>query len=80
MLLCSCLQVEDEVGQVVTVLVQNKIDLIEESVVTAEEVEELAKRLKLKKVYRTSVKENFNVEEGRHVSLTDTHTDCKCWH
>ena len=76
MLLCSCLQVEDEVGQVVTVLVQNKIDLIEESVVTAEEVEELAKRLKLKKVYRTSVKENFNVEEGRHVSLThtDTHT------
>ena len=48
----------------VTVLVQNKIDLIDETVVTAEEVEELAKRLKLKKVFRTSVKENFNVDQG----------------
>lgn len=48
----------------VTVLVQNKIDLIDETVVMAEEVEELAKRLKLKKVFRTSVKENFNVDQG----------------
>ena len=55
---------EEEVGSIVTVLVQNKIDLVDESVVTPEEVEELAKRLKLKKVFRTSVKENFNVDQG----------------
>ena len=42
---------------------QNKIDLIEESVVSPEEVESLAKRLKLRLV-RTSVKQNFNVDQG----------------
>ena len=45
------------------VLVQNKIDLIDESAVSAEEVESLAKRLKLR-LFRTSVKENFNIDEG----------------
>ena len=55
---------EEEIGEVAMVLVQNKIDLIDDAVMTAEEVEEIAKNLKLKKVFRTSVKENFNVEEG----------------
>lgn len=47
-----------------TVIVQNKIDLIDQSVVSAEDVEELVKRLKLK-LFRTSVKENFNIDEGK---------------
>lgn len=55
-------KVEAECGSIVTVLVQNKIDLIEESVVSPEEVESLAKRLKLRLV-RTSVKQNFNVDQ-----------------
>lgn len=55
-------KVEAEVSDVVMAIVQNKMDLIDESVVTQEEVEELAKRLKLK-LFRTSVKEDFNVNE-----------------
>ncbi|KAJ3114004.1 Ras- protein Rab-23 [Phlyctochytrium bullatum] len=42
------------------VLVQNKIDLIDQAVVTNEEAEALARDLKLK-FYRVSVKEYFNV-------------------
>lgn len=57
------IQVEGECGSIVMVLVQNKIDLIDESAVSAEEVESLAKRLKLR-LFRTSVKENFNIDEG----------------
>ncbi|XP_071837793.1 ras-related protein Rab-23-like isoform X2 [Apostichopus japonicus] len=55
-------KVEEEVGQIPLVLVQNKIDLVEEAVLEPEEAEALAKRLKLR-FYRTSVKENLNVEE-----------------
>lgn len=57
------IQVEGECGSIVMVLVQNKIDLIDESAVSAEEVESLTKRLKLR-LFRTSVKENFNIDEG----------------
>uniref|UniRef100_A0A3P9MM68 Ras-related protein Rab-23 n=2 Tax=Oryzias latipes TaxID=8090 RepID=A0A3P9MM68_ORYLA len=56
-------KVEAEVGDVPTVLVQNKIDLLEETVIKNEEAEALAKRLKLR-FYRTSVKEDLNVTEG----------------
>ncbi|KAK0069654.1 ras-related protein Rab-23 [Biomphalaria pfeifferi] len=55
-------KVEDEVGEIVMVLVQNKIDLIDDAVVHTSEAEELAKKLKLR-FYPTSVKENLNVEE-----------------
>ncbi|CAG09432.1 unnamed protein product, partial [Tetraodon nigroviridis] len=55
-------KVEAEVGDVPTVLVQNKIDLLEETVIKNEEAEALAKRLKLR-FYRTSVKEDLNVIE-----------------
>eukprot|EP00285_Hemiselmis_virescens_P015180 CAMPEP_0173382372 /NCGR_PEP_ID=MMETSP1356-20130122/4883_1 /TAXON_ID=77927 ORGANISM="Hemiselmis virescens, Strain PCC157" /NCGR_SAMPLE_ID=MMETSP1356 /ASSEMBLY_ACC=CAM_ASM_000847 /LENGTH=151 /DNA_ID=CAMNT_0014336679 /DNA_START=15 /DNA_END=467 /DNA_ORIENTATION=- len=41
-------KVEDEVGEVAMVLVQNKVDLIDKAVVTSEEVETLARELKLK--------------------------------
>lgn len=45
------------------VLVQNKIDLVDDSTVTAQEVEELAKRLKLR-LFRTSVKMDYNINPG----------------
>ncbi|OWF45380.1 ras-related protein Rab-23-like [Mizuhopecten yessoensis] len=55
-------KVEDEVGEIGMVIIQNKIDLIDDTVVNDEEAEDLAKRLRLR-FYRTSVKENLNVEE-----------------
>ncbi|XP_057705025.1 ras-related protein Rab-23 [Corythoichthys intestinalis] len=55
-------KIEAEVGDIPTVLVQNKIDLLEETVVKNEEAEGLAKRLKLR-FYRASVKEDLNVTE-----------------
>ncbi|XP_003390188.1 PREDICTED: ras-related protein Rab-23-like [Amphimedon queenslandica] len=55
-------KVEAECGAIVMVVVQNKIDLIDESAVSAEDVEALTKRLKLH-LFRTSVKENFNIDE-----------------
>ena len=56
---------EVECGSILMALVQNKIDLIDESSVTPEEVESLAKKLKLH-LFRTSVKENFNVDSGKN--------------
>ncbi|XP_064607013.1 ras-related protein Rab-23-like [Liolophura sinensis] len=55
-------KVEDEVGEIGMVIVQNKIDLIDDAVVTVEEAENLAKKLSLR-FYRTSVKDNLNVDE-----------------
>nr|CAB3265362.1 ras-related protein Rab-23-like [Phallusia mammillata] len=56
-------KVEEEVGpNIPLVLVQNKIDLLEQAVVEQEEAENLAKKLKLR-FYRTSVKEDLNVTE-----------------
>ncbi|KAG2467506.1 ras-related protein Rab-23 [Polypterus senegalus] len=55
-------KVEAEVGDIPTVLVQNKIDLLDDSVIKNEEAEGLAKKLKLR-FYRASVKEDLNVNE-----------------
>jgi ribosome biogenesis GTPase A len=55
-------QVEKEVGELPMVLVQNKVDLIDKAVSSNVEVEELAKKLKLK-LYRTCVSENLNVDK-----------------
>jgi len=56
-------KIEEEVGcEIPVVLVQNKIDLLEEAVVDKEEADELAKKLKLR-FYRTSVKEDLNVND-----------------
>ncbi|XP_062583238.1 ras-related protein Rab-23-like [Saccostrea cucullata] len=55
-------KVEDEVGEIGMVIVQNKIDLIDDAVVESEEAEALAHRLRLR-FYRTSVKDNLNVDE-----------------
>ncbi|XP_036264108.2 ras-related protein Rab-23-like [Pipistrellus kuhlii] len=51
-----------EVGDIPTVLVQNKTDLLDDSCIKNEEAEALAKKLKLR-FYRTSVKEDLNVNE-----------------
>ncbi|KAM6150032.1 ras-related protein Rab-23-like [Erethizon dorsatum] len=51
-----------EVGEMQTVLVQNKIDLLDDSCIKNEEAEALAKKFKLR-FYRTSVKEDLNVNE-----------------
>jgi Ras-related protein Rab-23 len=56
------LQVTEECGDIAMVLIQNKIDLLEEAVIEPSEAEELARRLKLK-FYRTSVKDDYNVDE-----------------
>ncbi|XP_061479025.1 ras-related protein Rab-23 [Rhineura floridana] len=55
-------KVVSEVGDIPTVLVQNKIDLLDESCIKNEEAEALAKKLKLR-FYRASVKEDLNVTE-----------------
>ena len=56
-------KVQDEVGtDIPLVLVQNKIDLLDEAVVEQHEAEGLAKKLKLR-FYRTSVQENLNVDQ-----------------
>ncbi|GIL49987.1 hypothetical protein Vafri_6111 [Volvox africanus] len=51
-----------ECGDIAMCLVQNKVDLIDQAVVTPEEVEAMARQLGLK-LYRTCVKENINVTE-----------------
>uniref|UniRef100_A0A8C9F9Y7 small monomeric GTPase n=1 Tax=Pavo cristatus TaxID=9049 RepID=A0A8C9F9Y7_PAVCR len=55
-------KVMTEVGDIPTVLVQNKIDLLDDSCIKNEEAEALAKKLKLR-FYRASVKEDLNVTE-----------------
>ena len=55
-------KVHDECGQLAMVLVQNKVDLMDDAVVDAKEVETLAKKLRLK-LYRTCVKDDLNVTE-----------------
>lgn len=55
-------KVENEVGEISMVIVQNKIDLIDDAVVQHDEAEALAKKLHLR-FYRTSVKDNLNIEE-----------------
>ena len=52
-------------------LVQNKVDLIDQAVVTPQEVEALARTLKLK-LYRTCVKDNLNVTDV-FVYLSELH-------
>lgn len=57
-------KVEFECGEIPMVLVQNKIDLINESAVKREEVDNLARRLHLK-LFKTSVRDNVNVDNGK---------------
>ena len=54
-------KVEAECGEIAMVLVQTKVDLIDQAVVDKDEAEQLAENLGLK-FYRTSVKDNLNVD------------------
>jgi Ras-related protein Rab-23 len=53
-------KVDQECGDITMVLMQNKMDLIDDAVVESKEVDRLAERLGMK-VYRTCVKDNTNV-------------------
>jgi Ras-related protein Rab-23 len=55
-------KVREECGSITIVLVQNKVDLIDQAVVTNQEVESLATRLHLR-LYRVCVKDGFNIGE-----------------
>lgn len=55
-------KVEEECGDIVSVLVQNKIDLLDQAAVSGEEVEDLARRMQVK-LYRTCVKDNILVDD-----------------
>ncbi|XP_055374427.1 ras-related protein Rab-23 [Condylostylus longicornis] len=66
------LKVENECGEVPTVIVQNKIDLIEQAVITPEEAESLAMNLGCKLI-RTSVKEDVNVASVFRYLATKCH-------
>eukprot|EP01112_Ceratiomyxa_fruticulosa_P012045 TRINITY_DN3316_c0_g1_i1.p1 TRINITY_DN3316_c0_g1~~TRINITY_DN3316_c0_g1_i1.p1 ORF type:complete len:248 (-),score=61.96 TRINITY_DN3316_c0_g1_i1:191-934(-) len=55
-------KIVDEIGNVPMALMQNKVDLIDQAVVTSQEAEELASKLNVR-FYRTSVKENLNVNQ-----------------
>jgi len=55
-------KVEDECGEIAMVLVQNKIDLMDQATVAPDEAEHLARKLRLR-FYRSSVKEDLNVNE-----------------
>ncbi|XP_017044279.1 ras-related protein Rab-23 [Drosophila ficusphila] len=65
-------KVENECNEIPTVIVQNKIDLIEQAVVTADEVETLAKLLNCRLI-RTSVKEDINVASVFRYLATKCH-------
>lgn len=65
-------KVENECNEIPTVIVQNKIDLIEQSVVTGEEVETLARNLGCRLI-RTSVKEDVNVASVFRYLATKCH-------
>ncbi|KAF0682588.1 Aste57867_25295 [Aphanomyces stellatus] len=55
-------KVKDECGSICQVLVQNKIDLVDDAVMTKAEVDDMKERLRVR-LFRTSVQENHNVEE-----------------
>lgn len=55
-------KVTDECGKIAMVLVQNKVDLMDDAVMEPREVEFIAKKLGLK-LYRTCVKDDLNVSE-----------------
>eukprot|EP00357_Protocruzia_adherens_P004385 CAMPEP_0114997636 /NCGR_PEP_ID=MMETSP0216-20121206/15014_1 /TAXON_ID=223996 /ORGANISM="Protocruzia adherens, Strain Boccale" /LENGTH=303 /DNA_ID=CAMNT_0002362049 /DNA_START=38 /DNA_END=949 /DNA_ORIENTATION=+ len=55
--------VMEECGPIPTILIQNKVDLIDQAVMSSSEVENVARNLNLK-LFRTCVKENLNVVEA----------------
>lgn len=61
-------KIEFECGDIPTVLIQNKIDLLDQSVISSEEAEILARKLNCRLV-RTSVSEDINISSVfRHLT------------
>lgn len=57
-------KVEYECGSIPMILVQNKMDLVNKRVVSQEEADAVSRYLGMP-LFRTSVKENINVESGK---------------
>lgn len=55
-------KVEDEVGSIPMVLIQNKCDLMDSAAMSKEQAEALAEKVKLK-FFRVSVQQNFKVDD-----------------
>ena len=55
-------KVEEECGRIAMVIVQNKVDLLDQQTARPEEVQAMAETLGLK-LFRASVKDNLNVSE-----------------
>eukprot|EP01006_Ploeotia_vitrea_P039515 TRINITY_DN66355_c7_g8_i1.p2 TRINITY_DN66355_c7_g8~~TRINITY_DN66355_c7_g8_i1.p2 ORF type:complete len:267 (-),score=148.35 TRINITY_DN66355_c7_g8_i1:8-754(-) len=55
-------KVEEQCGSIISVLVQNKIDLLSQATVKSVEVEDLARRMGIK-LYRACVKDNLLVDD-----------------
>uniref|UniRef100_U5EVL0 Ras-related protein Rab-23 n=1 Tax=Corethrella appendiculata TaxID=1370023 RepID=U5EVL0_9DIPT len=70
------IKVENECGEIPTVLVQNKIDLIDQTVVSFDEAENLARSLGCRLI-RTSVKEDVNVASVFRYLATKCHQAMK---
>ncbi|KAF4735016.1 Ras- protein Rab-23 [Perkinsus olseni] len=56
-------KIVEECGQIVMLLVQNKVDLIDQAVVTAQEAESLSRKLRIP-LYRTCVSANLNIDNA----------------
>ncbi|RLN43824.1 hypothetical protein BBJ28_00006076 [Nothophytophthora sp. Chile5] len=55
-------KVEEECGRICSVLVQNKIDLVDDAAMSREEIEDMADYLNMR-LYRSCVQDNINVSE-----------------
>lgn len=66
------MKVENECGEIPTVVVQNKIDLMDQAVVSPEEAETLSRNLGCRLI-RTSVKEDVNVASVFRYLATKCH-------
>jgi len=55
-------KVTAECGNILMVLVQNKVDLMDDAKMSTNEVEHIARKLRLK-LYRTCVKDNLNIDD-----------------
>lgn len=59
-------KVEEECGSICQVLVQNKIDLVDDAAMSRGEVEDMADYMNIR-LFRSCVQDNVNVKEGTYV-------------
>ncbi|KAL3154602.1 Ras- protein Rab-23 [Trebouxia sp. C0010 RCD-2024] len=61
-------KIQAESGPIPMALVQNKVDLMDQAEVSSEDAEALTRQLRLR-FYRTCVKDNLNVSEGKKTEM-----------